>query len=211
MTIRVVVADDQEVVRQGLAALFTDTDITIVGEAVDGNDAVRQTLEHRPDVLLLDVRMPEVDGIDALERIRQESPDTRVVMLSMYDNPTYVARTATLGVNNYMLKDAGRDELIDAVRHAAAGAEAAPDSHLQNVRTVLAKRREPREERGPLTNREMQVLRHLALGLSNREIGHSLKISVETVKEHVQNILRKLEMKDRTQAAVMAVRKGLVN
>jgi len=209
MTINVVVADDHEVVRKGLSSLLDDTEIKIVGEASDGDEAVEQTLKHGPDLVLMDIRMNQRDGISALERIRKESPDTRVLMLSTYDNPTYVARSAALGAVDYVLKGSPRKELIGAIQRAMSDEGPAPESLMNRVRNTMA-RRTDRSDDIPLTNRELQVLRHVALGLSNREIGQSLGISIETVKEHVQNILRKLDVNDRTQAAVWAVRKGLV-
>ena len=210
MSIKVLVADDHEVVRRGLACLFADSDIQIVGEAVDGNQAVEETLKLNPDVLLMDIRMPEADGLAALDRIRAESPETRVVMLSTYDNPTYVARSVALGACDYVLKGSPRQTIIDAIRRAAAGENPPDDSMLFRIRGTMAKRREAGDEGIPLTNRELQVLRHVALGLSNREIGRSLGISIETVKEHVQNVLRKIDVTDRTQAAVWAVKRDIV-
>lgn len=211
MSIRVLVADDHEVVRTGLARLLAGSDIDIVAEVENGEQAVEQTMQHNPDVVLMDIRMPEGDGLVALEKIRASKPDVRIVMLSTYDNPTYVARSAALGAADYVLKESGREELIAAIKRAAAGESPAEDSLLHRTKETMSRRRE-RLDRGeiPLTNRELQVLRHVALGLSNREIGHSLEISIETVKEHVQNILRKIDAADRTQAAVWAIKKGLV-
>ncbi|NLX55442.1 MAG: response regulator transcription factor [Planctomycetaceae bacterium] len=211
MPIKVLVADDHEVVRRGLARLLEDSDITIVGEAENGEQAVEQTLKHDPDVVLMDIRMPDSDGLVALEKIRRKKPDVRIVMLSTYDNPTYVARSVALGASDYVLKDSSRQELIAAIARAAAGEPPSEDSILHRVKETMSRRRE-RVDRSeiPLTNRELQVLRHVALGLSNREIGRSLGISIETVKEHVQNILRKIDVADRTQAAVWAIKKDLV-
>jgi DNA-binding NarL/FixJ family response regulator len=210
MAIRVVVADDHEVVRRGLASLFQETEVNIVGEATTGEEAIEAVKKHKPDVLLMDIRMPTLDGIDALEKIKQATPDMKVVMLSAFDNPTYVARSVALGASDYVLKGSTRQELLTAVTRAAAGEPAAPESMLYRTRMSMTRRREGTDQDMPLTNRELQVLRHVALGLSNREIGRSLTISIETVKEHVQNILRKIDVADRTQAAVWAVKRGLV-
>ena len=210
MAIRVLVADDHEVVRKGLASLFQDTEVQIVGEAVNGEDAIEQIKKLKPDVVLMDIRMPVLDGIDALEKIRVADPEAKVVMISAYDNPTYVARSVALGASDYVLKGSTRQELLTAVTRAASGEPAAPESMLYRVRANMTRRREATDQDMPLTNRELQVLRHVALGLSNREIGRSLTISIETVKEHVQNILRKIDVADRTQAAVWAVKRGLV-
>jgi DNA-binding NarL/FixJ family response regulator len=210
MSIRVIVADDHEVVRAGLASLLKGSDIEIVDEAADGDEALSKTLKHRPDVVLMDIRMPNCDGLSALESIREKIPDTCVVMLSTYDNPTYVARSVALGAADYVLKGSSRQELINAITRAVSGEGPDDSSVLRRVKRVMSRRKDTEDDSIPLTNRELQVLRHVALGLSNREIGHSLGISIETVKEHVQNILRKLDVNDRTQAAVWAVRRGLV-
>jgi DNA-binding NarL/FixJ family response regulator len=155
--------------------------------------------------------MPDSDGLEALDKIQREVPDSRVVMLSTYDNPTYVARAVALGACDYVLKGTSRDELISTITAAAEGKCPSNTGELQRVAGTMSKHAAtPNGNPIPLTNRETQVLRHVALGLSNREIGQSLTISIETVKEHVQNILRKIAVSDRTQAAVWAVRKGLV-
>jgi DNA-binding NarL/FixJ family response regulator len=210
MTIKVVVADDHEVVRSGLANLLKGSDIVIVDEASDGDEAVEKTMKHVPDVILMDIRMPNRDGLSALEAIREKMPEARVVMLSTYDNPTYVARSVALGATDFVLKGSTRQELVDVITRAASGDEPLDTSVLRRVKRVMRRRHEREDDGIPLTNRELQVLRHVALGLSNREIGQSLGISIETVKEHVQNILRKLDVNDRTQAAVWAVRRGVV-
>jgi DNA-binding NarL/FixJ family response regulator len=208
--VKVLVADDHEVVRSGLASPLKDSEVDIVGEAANGDDAVAKAIKLQPDVVLLDIRMPGTDGLTALERIRVEAPDSRVVMLSTYDNPTYVARSVALGASDYVLKGSSRKELIAAITAAAKGDAPSKTGELRRVKGSMERRHNAADEESPLTNREAQVLRHIALGLSNREIGRSLGISIETVKEHVQNILRKIAVSDRTQAAVWAVRKGLV-
>jgi DNA-binding NarL/FixJ family response regulator len=154
--------------------------------------------------------MPETDGLEALERIIDRSPRTKVVILTGHDNPTYIARAVALGAAGYLLKDSPRDTIVGAINRAHTGLPPDNESLMGRVKNTMARRRPTYDEDIPLTNREVQVLRHVALGLSNREIGRSLEISIETVKEHVQNILRKLEAGDRTEAAVWAVKKGLV-
>ncbi len=210
MAIKVVIADDHEVVRRGLVSLFTGSDVKVVGEASNGDEAVRQVKKTKPDVALLDVRMPFKDGLEALERIRSDMPNVRCVMFSAYDNPTYVARAVAAGAHDYILKTSTRAELIQAITGAAVGEVPARSGELRRIATTMANRLTKPDPDVPLTQREGQVLRHMALGLSNKEIAQSLSISVETVKEHVQNILRKLVVGDRTQAAVWAVRRGLV-
>jgi len=211
VSIKLLVADDHEVVRSGLASLLSGSDIKIVAEASTANEAVKMANKHKPDVVLLDIRMGETDGLEALEKIHRDLPKTHVVILSTYDNPTYVARAVALGASDYVLKGASRQELVSTIRGAAKGDSPTTSGEMHRVAGAMNKRHIDPKEDVPLTNRETQVLRHLALGLSNKEIGRSLEISVETVKEHVQNILRKIQVTDRTQAAVWAVRKGLVD
>jgi len=138
-------------------------------------------------------------------------PKVAVVMMSTYDNPTYVARAIALGAKDYILKDSSRIDVLEAIQRAASSEKPSENSILRRIQMTMEKRKDRSDSKDvPLTNRELQVLRHIALGLSNREIGTSLNISVETVKEHVQNILRKLDAADRTAAAVWAVKSGLI-
>ena len=209
-SVRVVVADDHEVVRCWLANLLDGTDVEIVAEASSGEAAVRLAMKHKPDVILLDIRMaPGNDGLKALEKIRNDAPSVRCIMLTTFDNPTYIARAVASGAHDYILKGCSREELLESITGAASGQLPLRAGELRRVATTMANRVVTPDPDVPLTQREMQVLRHVALGLSNKEIAQSLTISVETVKEHVQNILRKLAVSDRTQAAVWAVRRGL--
>lgn len=210
MSVRLLVADDHQVIRTGLASLFAGTNIEIVAEAATGKETVEQAEKCKPDVILLDIRMPDGDGLSILEKLRGVVPESRVVMLSTYDNPTYIARAVALGASDYVLKGSTRDTLITTIQAAADGESPSHVGELRRVATTMKIRQVIDDDDVPLTQRETQVLRHVALGLSNKEIGRSLEISVETVKEHVQNILRKITVSDRTQAAVWAVRKGLV-
>lgn len=210
MAIRLLIADDHEVVRRGLVVLLAGSDIEIVAEAATAKDAVRLAEKHRPDVILLDVRFPDGDGLAALEKLHSKLPESKVVILSTYDNPTYMARAVALGACDYILKGSSREDIIATIKAAAAGECPSRFGQLQKVAETMKLRPVVEDDEVPLTDRELQVLRHVALGLSNKEIGKSLDISVETVKEHIQNILRKLAASDRTQAAVWAVRKGLL-
>jgi DNA-binding NarL/FixJ family response regulator len=210
MSVRLLICDDHEVIRTGLASLLAGTDIEIIGEAANGKDALRLAMKDKPDVILLDIRMPDGDGLATLEKLRSKVPESKVVMLSTYDNPTYIARAVALGAADYVLKGSSRDDLIATITSAATGESPSRSGELKKIAGAMKVRQLIDDDDVPLTQRETQVLRHVALGLSNREIGKSLEISVETVKEHVQNILRKIAVSDRTQAAVWAVRKGLV-
>ena len=210
MGIKLLVADDHEVVRAGLKSLLAGTDIKIVGEAATGEAALKLAMKHNPDVVLLDIRMPEGDGLTGLGRIKLDRPNMPVLMWSAFDNPTYVARAVALGANGYVLKSAGRDKLVQSIRTAATGENTWTREELRRVTGALATPRLAADIEVPLTQRESEVLRQLALGLTNKEIALALKISYETVKEHVQHVLRKVGVSDRTQAAVWAVRRGLV-
>ena len=210
MTVKLLIADDHQVVRSGLKSLITGTEFTVIAEAADGEEAVKLAAKHKPDLVLLDIRMPGVDGLSALSRIKMAQPTTPVLMLSTYDNPTYVAKAVALGACGYILKGATRDELLTAFRKVVAGEDAWTRDELRRVTGALATPRMSGDVEVPLTQRESEVLRQLAFGLTNKEIGQALGISYETVKEHVQHILRKIGVTDRTQAAVWAVRKGLV-
>jgi DNA-binding NarL/FixJ family response regulator len=210
MSVRLLIADDHEVVRSGLSNLLSGTEVEIVGEASSGEEAVSMAIEKQPDVVLLDIRMTETDGLAALEQIRAALPETRVVMLSTYDNPTYIARAVALGASDYLLKGVSRPQLLASITAKGAEGAAVRSEPLRRVQGAMETRRTDVDDGVSLTQRESQVLRHMALGLSNKEIGRSLEISVETVKEHVQNILRKIQVNDRTQAAVWAVRRKLV-
>jgi DNA-binding NarL/FixJ family response regulator len=210
MSVRLLVADDHEVIRTGLRSLFAGSDIEIVAEAASGSEAIKQAQKVKPDVILLDIRMPDGDGLATLDKLRNKVPESRVVMLSTYDNPTYIARAVALGACDYVLKGSPRDDIIATIQAAAAGQSPSRTGELKRIAAAMKVRQVVDDDDVPLTQRETQVLRHVALGLSNKEIARSLEISVETVKEHVQNILRKITVTDRTQAAVWAVRKGLV-
>ncbi len=210
MSVRLLIADDHLVVRTGLRSLMAGSDVEIVGEATTGEETIRLAKQLAPDVVLLDIRMPDGDGLSTLGRIKLEQPDMPVLMLSTFDNPTYVARAVALGASGYLLKGCTREQLLAAIRTAATGESAWTRDELRRVTGALATPRLAADVEVPLTQRESEVLRQLAYGLTNKEIAQALHISYETVKEHVQHILRKIGVSDRTQAAVWAVRKELV-
>ena len=210
MAIRVLVADDHEVVRCGLRSLVTGTEIEVVAEASSGEQALRLITEHKIDVLILDIRMPDGDGLNTLGRVKLDYPEIPVLLLSTYDNPTYIARAVALGAAGYLLKGRDREHLLEAIRKASTGQDVWTRDELRRVTGALATPRLNADVEVPLTQRESEVLRQVALGLTNKEIAQALSISYETVKEHVQHILRKVGVSDRTQVAVWAVRKGLV-
>lgn len=211
--VRLMVIDDHEVVRNGLTQFLSDSLTEVVAKAGGAAEAMQMVVDLGPDAVLMDVRMAEFDGLWLLEKMKSLCPSIPVVMLSSYDNPTYIARAIALGASDYLLKNSSRQAILDSVRRGIAGQPAPPDSLLERIRRSMesGKRLPAQVLESALTQREAQVLRHIGLGLSNKEIARSLSISVETVKEHVQNILRKTKATDRTDAAVKAVRWGLVD
>jgi len=210
MSIKILIADDHELVRRGLKEFVAGTEIKIVATAKTGEEAVRIALEREVDVVVLDVRMPGGDGLTALGRIKLEQPELPVIMFSAYDNPSYVARAVALGAAGYVLKSDPMDSLLEAIRAGAAGEDVWTRKKLRRITGALATPRLAADVEVPLTRREGEILNHLAQGMTNEEIAKAVGISYETVKEHVQHILKKVGVTDRTQAAVWAVRNGLV-
>ena len=207
--IRLLIADDHEVVRSGLKAMLEGADIRIVADVATGQAAVQYALENQVDVVLLDVRMSDGDGLTALGRIKLDKPDLPIVMLSAFDNPTYVARAVALGASGYLLKGCTRDELLNAIETAAAGESTFTRERLRRVTGALATPRLATDVEVTLTQREGEVLRQVAGGLTNKQIAEALHLSSETVKEYLQHVLRKIGVTDRTQAAVWAVRNNV--
>ena len=208
-SIRVLIADDHEVVRQGLKLfLGLQDDIEVVGEAVDGLDAVERARGLQPDVVLLDLVMPRMGGIEALARIREASPQSKVIVLTSFADDDKVFPSVEAGAAGYLLKDVRPQELADAIRSAHRG-------EAQLHPAVAARLMQDYAEGGhrgapdQVTERELDVLRLLARGMSNKEIAGALVVSEKTVKTHASNILHKLGLADRTQAALYAVKQGL--
>lgn len=208
MPIRVLIADDHSVVRQGLRMfLSTDPELEIAGEARDGAEALRLALQLHPDVVLMDLLMPVMDGISATAAIRREAPETEVVALTSVLDDHSVVDAVRAGAIGYLLKDTEADELRRVIKAAAAGqVQLSPQVAARLLREVVT----PEKNREPLTERESEVLELLALGKANKEISLALNISEQTVKTHVSHILDKLGVPSRTQAALYAIRAGLV-
>lgn len=202
--IQVMVVDDHHIVRQGLVALLnTVPDMTVVAEASDGQEAMELFRRYRPDVTLMDLRLPVLSGVEALTRIRQEFPTARVIVLTTFDGDEDIYRALQAGARGYLLKGMFGDELMDAIRAVHAGKSRIPPA----VAERLALRMGGQE----LTARELDVLKLIVSGKSNKEIGAELKISEATVKTHINSILSKLNVSDRTQAATTALQRGIVH
>ena len=203
-TIRILLAEDHALVRQGVVLILdAEPDLEVVAQASDGAEAVALARDREVDLAVLDVAMPRMTGLQAAREISRQRNAPRILMLSMYDNPTYVARSVALGAVDYVLKGSPRDDLISAIQRAAKGEGPAEGSMMERVKDAMA-RRGDRDDDIPLTNRELQVLRHVALGLSNREIARRLVLSPETVKTHASNLFGKLGANNRTQAVARA-------
>jgi DNA-binding NarL/FixJ family response regulator len=204
MTIRVLTVDDHAVVRAGIAAMLaTGPDIEIVGEAADGTEATAMYAERRPDVVLMDLRMPVLDGVAATRAIRATDPGARVIALTMYDGDADIFRALEAGACAYLLKDVSSGELVSAVRSAAAGRRVLPP--------VVARTLAEYTPRIDLTTREVEVLRLVAKGLRNSDVARVIGRTVGTVKVHLKNIHEKLGVSDRTEAVTQALRRGIIH
>jgi DNA-binding NarL/FixJ family response regulator len=212
--IRVLLADDQELVRSGFRLILELADgIEVVGEAADGREALRLAKELRPDVILMDVRMPDLDGIEATRRLRRSGVESRVLVLTTFDLDEYVWSARRAGASGFLLKDAPREQLVTAVRIVARGEALLAPAITQRLIERFVVRPRPQEAAPALADlspRELEVLRLVARGLSNAEIARELVVGEATVKTHVARVLRKLELRDRVQAVVLAYESGLV-
>ncbi|HEV7684293.1 MAG TPA: response regulator transcription factor [Pyrinomonadaceae bacterium] len=202
--ITIMVVDDQAVVRQGFVSLInTVTDMEVIAEGINGQQAIDLYREHKPDVTLIDLRMPVLGGVEAITAVRREFPDARLIVLTTYDGDEDIYRSLQAGARGYLLKDVFFEELETAIRNVHTGS--------RHIPAAIAERLVERMSGSDLTSREMEVLELIVQGQSNKEIGTSLSISEATVKSHINNILSKLGVTDRTQAATTALQRGLVH
>jgi two-component system NarL family response regulator len=202
--IRILVVDDHNIVRQGLVALLnTVSDLKVIAEASDGQEAIEVYRKHKPDVTLMDLRLPKIGGADAITRIRAESPNARIIVLTTFDGDEDIFRALQAGAKGYLLKGMDIDELTEAIRSVHAGKSKIPAFVAEKLAERMG---------GPaLTTREIEVLKRIVAGRSNKEIASDLFISEATVKTHVNSILGKLGVTDRTQAATTALQRGIVH
>ncbi len=201
--IRVLSVDDHPLLREGIAAIINNqSDMSVVCQAANGHEAIQRYREHRPDVTLMDLRMPELSGIDALIAIRAEFPEARIVMLTTFEGDVEIQRSLEAGARGYLLKNMPPSELVQAIRQVHAGKKRVPPE----IASRLAEHMSDED----LTVRELEVLQHVAGGNRNRDIAYLLCISEETVKVHVKHLMDKLGAKDRTQAIAIGVRRGMI-
>lgn len=209
--IKVLLVDDHALIRQGLAKILAlDPQLQIVGEAANGNEAVEKTRQYQPDVVLMDINMPGMNGLEATRIIKQEFPEIGVIALTIHDDEEYIFEMVNIGVSGYVLKDVDADTLINAVKQVAVGKSIIHPDITAKLLDEFKRLNKSEEELPRLTAREKEVLQCVVKGLSNKEIGEQLYISEKTVKNHITNILRKLDVSDRTQAAIFAVKHNLV-
>ncbi|MCP4095253.1 MAG: response regulator transcription factor [Planctomycetaceae bacterium] len=208
MTPKILLADDHPIVGLSLYTLAKEAQMDVVEQIRNSSQIVPSIENHRPQILITEVRLGRQDALKSLEKIDPEL-NLKVIVFTSHSNPTNIARASALGCFEFIQKTSPIENLLIALRGASAGEATPPTSLLATTKTRM-KRIGSGPAESPLTKRESQVLQHVAMGLSNREIGKSLGISVETVKEHVQNILRKLDVNDRTQAAVWALKNGMI-
>lgn len=208
--IRVIVADDHAIVRDGISSLLsTEPDIEVVAEATNGREAVELSKRHKPDIVLMDLMMPEMDGVEATKAIRAGASNTRVLVLTSFAAEDRLLPALRAGAQGYLLKQSGAEDLVGAIQLVHSGGSSLDPAVAGKVLQELAKESGPSGPAEALTDRELEVLGLIARGMSNRQIAESLVISEATARNHVSNILGKLQVESRTQAALYALREGL--
>ncbi len=209
-SIRIVIADDHRMLREGLSRSMSDHGFTVLGEARDGDEAVDMALELQPDVVLMDVTMPKLSGIEATKMIHQQSPEIRIVMLTMHADQAILADAVRSGASGYLVKDCSTDEIAMAIESVAVGETALSPKLAATLLAEVRRQERPVEAERLITRREEEVLQLIADGCSTPEVAERLYISQKTVKNHLASIYQKLDARDRTQAVLQAVRMGIV-
>jgi len=210
--IKILIADDHPVVREGLSAMLSrERDIQVVGEAENGTEAIKKAVELQPDIILMDLRMPEVDGVEAMRQIKAKNPAMKFIVLTTYDNDEYIFKGIEAGARAYLLKDAPREELFEAIRAVYKGESLIQPAVAGKVLDRFAELSRQVQVPGALSEREVEVLKLIAKGAGNKIIATSLCIGESTVKTHIQSIFQKLEVNDRTEAVTQAIKKGIIH
>ncbi len=211
MAISIMITDDHSMIREGLKSLLElDDDIKVIAEAVDGRDCLDKLDVYKPDVLLLDINMPNMNGLDVLKELKARKSKVKVLVLTVHNETEYLMKAVDIGINGYVLKDSESAELKKAIRAIMDGETYIQPSLIPALNAKRLERNEDEEKIDSLTCRELEVLKLLAIGMYNKEVAEKLEISERTVKNHVSNIFKKLEVTDRTQAAVFAIRNNLI-
>lgn len=209
--VRVLITDDQTLFRSGLARLLEeDPRVQVVGQAVDGADAVKKAAALKPDVVLMDIKMPNMDGVEATRKIAAELPETKILVLTTFDADSYVLQALRAGASGYVLKNSQPAAIVSSILAVMAGERVMASAVANRVLDMLTGTTTPKEFYDGLTAREVEILKLLAAGLANKQIAYRLKISEKTVRNHVSNMYMKLQIYDRSQAVLYAVRKGLI-
>lgn len=212
MAVRIMIADDHSMIREGLKNLLElDGDIRVIAEADNGEDCLEKLKTVEPDVLLLDINMPKMNGLDVLEQLKAQKSKLKVLVLTVHNEIEYLIRAVDIGVNGYIFKDSESAELKKAIFAVANGENYIQPSLIPALNSKMIEKNEDEERIASLTKRELEVLKLLSVGMYNKEVAEKLNISERTVKNHVSNIFKKLEVTDRTQAAVFAIRNNLIN
>ena len=209
--VRVVIADDQTLFRAGLARLLNeDPRVEVIGQAVDGVDAAKLAAKLKPDVVLMDLKMPNLDGIEATRQIVEADPSVKVLILTTFETDNHVIQALKVGASGYVLKDSSAEAIVSSIVAVMSGERVMASAVANRVLEMLTGTTTPKEFYDGLTNREIEILKLLANGMANKQIAYRLKISEKTVRNHVSNMYEKLNIYDRSQAVLYAVRKGLV-
>lgn len=208
---RVLIVDDQTLFRTGLTSLLTEDErVEVVGQAIDGGDAVKQAIKLKPDVVLMDIKMPNVDGIEATRQIIEAVPGIKVLILTTFETDSQVIQALKAGASGYVLKDSSAAAIVSSIVAVMSGERVMASAVANRVLEMLTGTTTPKEFYDGLTNREIEILKLLANGMANKQIAYRLKISEKTVRNHVSNTYEKLGIYDRSQAVLYAVKKGLV-
>jgi len=209
--VRVVIADDQTLFRAGLARLLNeDPRVEVIGQAVDGVDAAKLAAKLKPDVVLMDLKMPNLDGIEATRQIVEADPSVKVLILTTFETDNHVIQALKVGASGYVLKDSSAEAIVSSIVAVMSGERVMASAVANRVLEMLTGTTTPKEFYDGLTNREIEILKLLANGMANKQIAYRLKISEKTVRNHVSNMYEKLQIYDRSQAVLYAVKKGLV-
>ena len=212
MSVKIMITDDHSMIREGLKNLLElDGDIEVFAEAVDGEDCLAKLEHYRPDVLLLDINMPKKNGLEVLKTLKASRSKIKVLVLTVHNETEYLMKAVDIGINGYVLKDSESSELKKAIFAIANGETYIQPSLIPALNSKMIEKNEDELKIDNLTKRELEVLKLLAVGMYNKEVAEKLDISERTVKNHVSNIFKKLEVTDRTQAAVFAIRNNLIN